>query len=151
MRRGDSRGFVLPAALASIVLIAVMATAGLFASSQEALATRAAILEQQATAYAERSAMLAIEGWSCAMCDSIAVGEVITLAPATDPPLESTVFITRLDSVLFLVVGEGRAKAAGSTRLARRVAIAVRIASDSLGRARASPLDPHAWTAVFGM
>ncbi len=128
-----------------------MATAALFASSQEAYAARAAILDQQATAYAERSAILAIEGWSCVMCDSMEVGGVISLAPAADPPLESTVFITRLDSLLFLVVGEGRVKSAGATRLARRVAIAVRIASDSLGHARASPLDPHAWTAVFGM
>ena len=151
MTRKECRGFVLPAALACIVLIAVMAASALFATSQEAYATRAAILDQQAASYAERSAMLAVKGWDCARCDSIDVGGVITLAPSTDPPLESAVFVTRLDSALFLVVGEGRVKAAGATRLARRVAIAVRITRDSLGRARASPLDPHAWTAVFGM
>ena len=151
MKLRDSRGFVLPAALACIVLIALMATAGLFATTQEAWATRAAILDLQATGYAERSAMLAIEEWSCELCDSMTVGGVITLAPPADPPLESSVFITRLDTALYLVVGEGRVKGAGGTRLARRVSITVRITRDSLGRVRTSPLHPHSWAAVFGM
>lgn len=151
MKWADSRGFVLPAALACIVLIAVMATAALFAGSQEAWATRAAILDQQATAYAERSAVMAIEGWSCERCDSMEVGGVITMAAPADPPLESTVLVTRLDSALFLVAGEGRVKGAGATRVARQVAITVRITRDSLGRARATPLRPYSWSAVLGM
>lgn len=149
MRRPS--GFALPAALAAIVLIAALATAALFASNQESLATRWDILDQQAAAYAERSALRAIAGWSCGGCDDLAPGGVISETPAPDPPLESTVFITKLDSALYLVVGEGRVTSAGATRIRRRVAITVRTARDSLGVPRAFLLHPHSWSAVYGM
>lgn len=145
------RGFALPAALAAIVLIAALATAALFASSQESLATRWDILDQQASAYAERSALRAITSWGCVGCDDLATGSVFSETPAPDPPLESTVFITKLDSALYHVVGEGRVTSAGAIRIRRRVAITVRIARDSLGVTRAFPLHPHSWSAVYGM
>lgn len=144
-------GFALPAALAAIVLIAALATAALFASSQESLATRWDILDQQASAYAERSALQAIAGWNCGACDDMTRGGVLGEIPAPDPPLESTVFITKLDSALYLVVGEGRVTSAGAIRIRRRVAITVRTARDSLGVPRAFPLHPHSWSAVYGM
>lgn len=144
-------GFALPVALAAIVLIAALATAALFASNQEALATRWDILDQQASAYAERCALRAIARWSCGGCDALAPGGVISETQAPDPPLESTVFITKLDSALYLVVGEGRVTSAGAIRIRRRVAITVRTARDSLGVPRAFPLHPHSWSAVYGM
>ena len=144
-------GFALPAALACVVLIAVLATAALFASSQEALVTRAAILDQQASAYAERSALLAAGSWTCGGCDALPVGGVIVENPPGDPPLESTVYTTRLDSALFLVVGEGRIVAAGAVRLRRRIAVVVRTSRDSLGRIRAFPLSPQSWAAIHQM
>lgn len=149
MRRPS--GFALPAAVAAIVLIAALATAALFASNQESLATRWDILDQQASAYAERSALRVIAGWSCGGCDDLAQGGVLSEIPAPDPPLESTVFITKLDSALYLVVGEGRVTSAGAVRIRRRVAITVRTARDSLGVPRAFPLHPHSWSAVYGM
>jgi hypothetical protein len=145
------RGFILPAALACIVLIAILASAALFAGSQESRAATAELLDQQASSYAERVALLAIASWSCAMCDSMAVGSVISDNPPPDPPLEGTLLITRLDSALFLVVGEGRVTAGGAIRLARRISIAVRTSVDSLGVTTALPLVPHAWTAIYGM
>ena len=144
-------GFALPTALAAIVLIAALATAALFASSQESLATRWNVLDQRAFAYAERSAMLAVTSWSCVACDDLAAGGVITQTPPSDPPLESTVFITRLDSAHYLVVGEGRVVAAGFARISRRVSITVGTARDSLGGVRVFPLHPHSWSAVYGM
>ncbi|MDQ3082487.1 MAG: hypothetical protein M3R07_09775 [Gemmatimonadota bacterium] len=144
-------GFVLPAALACVILIAVIATAALFASGQEAAATRAAILEQQATGYAERSARQTIDSWNCPGCDSLPVGGVIVKSHAADHPLESTVYTTRLDSALFLVVAEGRVVASGATRLARRIAIAVRTSRDSLAHSRAVPLFPQSWTPIYRM
>ncbi len=151
MRFARRSGFVLPAALACVILIAVVATAALFASGQEASATRAAMLELQATGYAERSARLTIDSWTCPDCDSLPVGGVITESHAADHPLESTVYTTRLDSALFLVVAEGRVVASGATRLARRIAIAVRTTSDSLGQARAVPLSPQSWSPIYQM
>jgi type II secretory pathway pseudopilin PulG len=147
----DRCGFILPAALACIVLIAILASAALFAGSQESRAATAELLDQQASSYAERVALLAISSWSCGMCDSAAVGSVIIGNPQSDPPLESTLLITRLDSALFLVVGEGRVTAGGATRLARRVSIVIRTSVDSLGATSALPLAPHAWAAIYGM
>ena len=144
-------GFALPAAIAAIVLIAALATAALFASNQESLATQWDILDQQAAAYAERSAQRAIGGWSCGGCDDLPPGGVISEIPAPDAPLESTVFITKLDSALYLVVAEGRVSVAGAARIRRRVAITARTARDSLGVTRAFPLHPHSWSAVYGM
>jgi hypothetical protein len=134
-----------------VVFIAVLAAAALFASTQETLATRVEILDQQASAYAELAARQAISTWSCAPCDALPVGGVIAGSPATLPPLESTVYTTKLDSALFLVVAEGRVVASGATRLKRRIAIAVRIARDSLGVEHALPLAPQAWSAVYQM
>jgi type II secretory pathway pseudopilin PulG len=144
-------GFALPVALASIVLVAALAAATLFSASQETSATSAGLLDQQATAYAERAALLAIAGWQGAKCDSIAVGSVISETPQPHPPLESTVYITRLDSALFLVTGEGRVSAGGATRVKRRIAVTVRTMRDSLGVSRAIPLHPYSWNFAFGM
>lgn len=144
-------GFALPTALVAIVLIAVLATGALFASNQEALATRWDINDQQALAYAERSAIRTIASWSCAACDDLALGGVLMETPASDPPLESSVFITKLDSALYLIVGEGRVVSADAVRIRRRVAITIRTARDSLGVTRAFPLYPHSWSAVYGM
>ncbi len=151
MNAGSRSGFALPAALACVILIAVVATAALFASGQEASATRAAILDQQATDYAERSARLTIANWNCPDCDSLPVGGVIIESNADDNPLESIVYTTKLDSAIYLVVAEGRVVAPGATRLARRIAITVRTSRDSLGHVHAVPLFPQSWTPIYTM
>ncbi len=151
MIAGSRSGFALAAALVCLVLIAVVATAALFATNQETSASRSALLEQQSSDYAERSARLAIAAWSSSACDSLPVGGVIIESFAADPPLESTVYTTRLDSALFLVVAEGRVAASGAVRLKRRIAIAVRTTRDSLGHVRALPLSPQSWSPIYRM
>lgn len=143
--------FALAAALAAIVLIAVLITGALFASTQETHATRAAMLDQQAAAYAERAGLLAIAPWSCAVCDSMQVGTVFIRSAAAEPPLESTVYTTRLDSALYLVVAEGRIVVSGAARIRRRISIAVVTHRDSLGLTQASPVRGHAWAATYQM
>lgn len=145
------RGFAMAAALGAIVIIAVIVTGALFASGQESRATRLEILDQQTVQYAERAALLRIAGSSCPECDSMRVGGVITMSSAADPPLESTVYITRLDSALFLVVGEGRSVLSGAIRLSRRISIVVGTSRDSTGVVRASRLRGHAWAAAYKM
>jgi hypothetical protein len=144
-------GFALAAALIAIVLIAVLVTGGLFASNQEASATGAEVLDQKAFVYAERAALVAMGQWTCPECDAIPIGSVIIRSPASSPPLESTVFITRLDSALFLVTGEGRVSSGGAVRASRRVSIAVRTSRDSLGVVRAARIDGEAWAAAYRM
>lgn len=144
-------GFVLVVAIVAVVLIAALATGAMFAVNQETSATSAAILDQQAGSYAERAAIETLARWDCAACDSLAVGGVIERGPASDPPLESSVYVTRLDSALFLVTAEGRVASGAEIRLSRRVSIVVKIARDTTGASRASRVSEHAWAAVYDM
>ena len=140
--------FALAAALLGVVLIGVLITGVLFSTSQETHATAAEVVDQKVFAFAERAAFHAASAWECQECDVLPVGSVIIRNPAPSPPLESTVFITRLDSALFLVTGEGRIVASG---IRRRVSVAVTIARDSLGKATASWIEIAPWTAVWPM
>jgi hypothetical protein len=133
----------------AIVLIAVMVTGALFATSQETHATEAEALDARAAAYAERAVLGAIDSWDGVSCDALSPGAVIIVNPPTDPPLESTLFITRLDSAAFLVVGEGRMTSSGAVRIRRRIAVAVKIARDAQGVEHASRVSEQAWTALY--
>jgi hypothetical protein len=144
-------GFALAAALAGLVLIGVLITGVLFSTSQETHATAAELIDQQVFAYAERAAVQAASAWECPECDGMGVGAVIIRNPAPSPPLESTVFVTRLDSALFLVTGEGRITGSGASAIRRRVSVAVKITRDSLGRASASRIEAASWTAAWRM
>lgn len=144
-------GFALVAAIVALVLIGVLVTSGLFASTQESHSTGAELADQQTAAFAERAAILAVSGWSCPECDLLGVGSVFIRNPAASPPLESTVFITRLDSALYLVTGEARLIRSGAVLLRRRVSIAVKTARDSLGTVRASRIDGDSWAALYQM
>ena len=144
-------GFALAGAVLAVVLIGVLITGILFSASQETHATAAQVTDQKVFAYAERAVFESISAWECPECDGLAAGSVIIRNPAPSPPLESTVFITRLDSALFLVTGEGRMTGSGEPALRRRVSVAVKIARDSLGRTSASRIDGTSWTAVWQM
>jgi type II secretory pathway pseudopilin PulG len=144
-------GFALIAALVAIILIAVLVTGALFASSQESQAASTQIADHQAFAYAERAALLEIAHWSCPECDLMPVGSVIIRNPAPRSPFESTVFVSRLDSALFLVTGEGRVMSSGVPRAHRSVSIAVTISRDSTGSTTAASAGGEAWSAVRQM
>ncbi|MGK2961895.1 MAG: PilX N-terminal domain-containing pilus assembly protein [Gemmatimonadaceae bacterium] len=144
-------GFALVTATLCIVLITVLAVATMFAGSQEARASGAALTAQKAFAYAEYAAILAVASWNCPGCDSLPIGTVLIRSPAAEPPLHSTVYTTRLDSGLFVIVGEGRIVTAGVTQLARRVSITIRVTSDSAGGTRALPLRPQSWGVTYKM
>ena len=143
------RGFALAAALVALVLIAVLATGALFASSQESRATGAELDDQKVFAYAERSALEAAGNWVCPECDLLPAGSVIIRNPAASPPLESTVYITRLDSAVFLITGEGRISGSGASKARRRVSIAVKITRDSLGIITSSRINGDSWIAAY--
>lgn len=144
-------GFALAGAIVAVVLIGVLITGILFSAGQETHATAAQVTDLKVFAYAERAAVQAASFWECPECDGMAAGSVIIRHPAPSPPLESTVFITRLDSALFLVTGEGRITDTGEPVLRRRVSVAVKITRDSLGRASASRIEGASWTAAWQM
>lgn len=145
------RGFALAAALVALVLIGVLVTGALFASTQEARSSAAELADEKAFAFAERAAVSTAVTWACPECDLMAVGSVIIRSPAASPPLESTVYITRLDSAVFLVTGEGRIVESGVIRVKRRVSIAVIATRDTLGGISASRLRKQYWSAAYQM
>ncbi len=143
--------FALASALVALVLIAVLVTGALFASNQESHATRAELTDQKVLAFAERSALETAGNWTCPECDLLPVGSVIIRNPTPSPPLESTVYITRLDSAVFLITGEGRIDDSGASNVRRRVSIAVKITRDSLGTITSSRIKGDAWIAAYVM
>lgn len=145
------RGFALAAALVALVLIGVLVTGALFATSQESRASAAELADEKAFAFAERAAVSTAASWVCPECDVMAVGSVIIRTPISSPPLESTVYITRLDSAVFLVTGEGRIVDNGTIRVKRRVSIAVATTRDSVGSTSTSRLEKQYWSAAFQM
>jgi hypothetical protein len=145
------RGFALATALVAIVLIAVLVTVALFASIQETHATAAQVADEKALEFAELAVIQASANWVCPECDEMPVGSVIIRTPVPSPPLESTVYITRLDSALFLVTGEGRLMESGVARVKRRVSIAVTTSRDSLGVSTSRRLRGESWSANYQM
>jgi hypothetical protein len=141
-------GFAIAAAIAALVLIGFLVIAALFATAQESRATSAEMIDAKAFAYAEQVALSAAADWTCNTCDLLPVGSVIIRNTAALPPLESTVYITRLDSALFLVTGEARSESAGLP-MSRRVSIVLSTSTDSLGVVHAFPLAREFWTPVY--
>lgn len=144
-------GFALASALVALVLVAVLVTGALFASSQESRSSGAQLDDQKVFAFAERSALETAANWTCPECDLLPIGSVIIRNPAAPPPLESTIYITRLDSAVFLVTGEGRISGPGASKVRRRVSIAVKITRDSLGMSSSSRIAGDSWIAAYQM
>lgn len=149
LRDQHRRGFVLVAAIVALVLIALLITGAFFASAQDLAVTRAELRDQQAFAYAEFALASSLQTWDATARETMAVGETVTLLPAADPPLESSVFITRLDTALYIVVAEGRMTTADAYALRRRVGIMV---CTILNGARVSPPErvaEQAWSELY--
>ncbi|HKY97799.1 MAG TPA: hypothetical protein VJL35_08070 [Gemmatimonadaceae bacterium] len=141
-------GFAIASAIAALVLIGFLVTAALFATAQESRATSAEMIDAKAFAYAEQVALAAAADWTCSTCDLLPAGSVIIRNTAALPPLEGTVYITRLDSAVYLVTGEARSESA-ALPLSRRVSIVVTTSTDSLGVIHAVPLSREFWTPVY--
>ena len=119
------RGFVLVAALVAIVITALLITGAFFAGSQDMAVSRAELRDRRTFGYAEYALAHTIDSWNSADRDRMSVGETTSFENVADAPLESTAYITRLDSALFLVVSEARLRSPEGYGLRRRVGIIV--------------------------
>jgi Tfp pilus assembly protein PilX len=122
---GQRRGFILVAAIVALVVIALLITGAFFASGQEIQIARGEMRDQQAFAYAEYAVAHAVAAWDAKTSQGMAIGQTLQVGSPADAPLASNVFITRLDSALFVVVAEGRLEAADAYNLRRRVGLLV--------------------------
>ena len=143
------RGFVLVAALVALILIALLITGVFFASAQDLAVARAELRDQQAFAYAEYAAAHALESWDSAAAERMTIGQTVALQSVTDLPLESSVFITRLDSALYEVVAEGRVTTADAYALRRRVGITVRNIANGSRVTPPQRVSEQAWSELY--
>ena len=149
LRDRHPRGFVLIAAIVALVLIALLITGAFFASAQDLAVTRAELRDQQVFASAEYALASSLQTWDAAAREAMSLGETVMLQSNTDPPLQSSVFITRLDSALYSIAAEGRMTTADANGLRRRVAITV---CTVLNGARVSPPErvrEQAWSELY--
>ena len=116
---GQKGGFVLVAALVALVLIALLITGAFFASGQELGVGRNEIRDEQAFEFAEYALAHSIAGWDASARQSMTVGQTTALPQILAEPLESSVFVTKLDTALFLVVAEGQRCVSAATRPTR--------------------------------
>lgn len=143
------RGFALVAALMALVLIALLITGAFFASGQEVAIARNELRDQQAFAYAEYAVAHALESWGVSAAAAISTGQTFSFAPAPANRLESTVFITRLDTALYLVVAEGRVRSADAFGVRRRVGIVVRTVRDGVAINPPVRVNEQAWAEMY--
>ncbi|HVF39520.1 MAG TPA: hypothetical protein VM939_06435 [Gemmatimonadaceae bacterium] len=137
--------------IVAIVVIAALVAGVLFASGQEARVGRSELLDQQTFAYAERAANDAVDAFDVVARDSMAPATVISYTAPADPPLESIVYITRLDSALFQIVAEAKITRGNVPVTQRRIGITLRMQRDDSTARRVSRVRDLAWAALYKM
>ncbi|MFN2602313.1 MAG: hypothetical protein ABR582_06095 [Gemmatimonadaceae bacterium] len=139
---------MLVAALVALVVIALLITGAFFASGQDFAVTRAQLRDQQVFAYAEYAAAHALENWDAAARELMSIGQTQTAQSTTDSPLESTVLVTRLDSLIYAITSEARIVTVDGTGLKRRIGITV-LTSRSGGAARPVRVPEQPWAELY--
>src|SRR5258706_11850367 len=99
MRLSTRSGFVLVAAIVALIVMALLITGVFFASGQDFAVTRAELRDQQVFAYADYAATHAFENWDGPERALMSIGQTQTAQSTTDTPFESTVLVTRLDTL----------------------------------------------------
>ena len=145
------RGFVLSVALFAIVIIAAIVASVSFTATEETQSTSAAVRDERAEAFAEEIALGSLVAWPWDLCDQSAIGSVFTRQAQSVPPLEGTLYVTRLDSALYLVTGEGRMKTAAGVIAQRRISISAIARRDTLGAMHVSRTHGEYWAAIYQM
>jgi len=148
MRVSRRAGFVLVAALVALIVIALLITGAFFASGQDFAVARAELRDQQVFAYAEYAGAHAFENWDAPARALMSIGQTQQVQSTTDPPFESTVLVTRLDTLIYAITAEARITAVDASGLKRRVGITVL----TLGTGNATQLarvPEQAWSELY--
>jgi hypothetical protein len=118
--RRERRGFALALALIAIVVIGAMVASGYLAGVQDFRAGRNAVVQQRAFAAMELGLDSAYASWNKSW-NSVKTGTTRVLTyGATDGSWVDTVRVTKLNTLSFLIVSEGRAGNQGTQLGARR-------------------------------
>jgi len=146
--RSSRSGFVLVAALVALVVIALLITGAFFASGQDFAVTRAELRDQQVFAYAEYAASHALENWDASARGLMSIGQTQTAQSTTDAPFESTVLVTRLDTLIYAITAEARIATADGAGLRRRVGITI-LTSGRADSAAPLRVPEQAWSELY--
>lgn len=148
MRMVSRRGFVLVAALVALIVIALLITGAFFASGQDFAVTRAELRDQQVFAYAEYAAAHALENWDASARTLMSIGQTQTVQSPADSPFESTVLVTRLDTLIYAITAEARIRAVDASGLKRRVGITV-LTSGTGNATQPARVPEQAWSELY--
>ncbi|SRR5258708_5835823 len=142
------KGFVLVAALVALIVIALLITGAFFASGQDFAVTRAALRDEQVFAYAEYAASHALENWDAPARAFMSIGQTQTAQSMTDSPFESTVLVTRLDTLIYAITAEARIATVDGTGLRRRIGITV-LTSGTGNASQPVRVPEQAWSELY--
>lgn len=145
------RGFVAAVGIFAIVIIAAVIASITFNISQETNITAAATWNDKADDLAETLANTALTAWACDSCDQMPQGSVIKVESQAPPPLEGTVYFTRLDSALYLITAEGRVKTSAGVLARRRISLTAVARRDSTGAVHAARTRGEFWASIYQM
>lgn len=148
-RSATEPGFILVAALVALVIIALIVTGAFFASGQEIVVARSELRDQQAFSFAEYGAAKAIESWNASARDSMSAGQTQPVATVSRGLLQSEVFVTKLDTALYLVSADGRLRSADASGLRRRIGILVRTIQDGVPVNPPVRVSGQAWSELY--
>jgi len=142
-----SNGFVLPAVLLALLLIAALIAGAFTAVTEETRMGAAAADRQHARLRAESAIGIVISALSASPCDSIGVGETRSRQiEGLEVPV--VVFSTRLDSSLYWLVA-----AAGDTSsrsgVTRRIGVVVRATNVPAGSISINRIPERGWSELF--
>jgi hypothetical protein len=143
-------GFIAAVAIFAIVIIGALGAAASFNVTTEAQITSADALDIRAEAFAEKLALEPLLAWPCS-CDELPVGSVLVQQSQSAPPLEGTLYVTRLDSALYHVTGEGRIRTPAGVLSRRRISVIAIARRDSTGAMVSSRTRGEYWAANYEM
>jgi hypothetical protein len=144
-------GFIAAFALFAVIIIGAIGAAVSFNVTEETQVTSMDDLDERAESFGEQVALGAMANWPWPGCDQSALGTVFIVDAQSAPPLEGTLYITRLDSALYLVTGEGRVKTRAGVLARRRISLTASARRDSTGAMRPSRTRGEYWAANYEM
>ena len=143
----ERKGFALAAAILGVVLIGALVGGVLFAVTEETRAGASGVDREIVLNACETAIALAITEPGVSLPDSIGVEGTIARRDGGPGP-EAIVYITRLDSALYLILAESVPESDGS-RDAHRVGVVVRAAIADDRSITIVPISERAWFEVF--
>jgi hypothetical protein len=143
----DPKGFALAAALLAVVLIAVLVGGVLFAATEETKVGAIGLDREIALDACEAAIATTITDPGLLLPDSIGVEGTISNHSGGLGP-EIIVYITRLDSALYLVLAESVPELVGAGG-AHRIGVVVRSSVAPDGSITIDPISERPWFEVF--